>query len=1615
MAGRIRGLSISLDMDGSRVERSLAQIRRSFRDFNSSLKTNMNNFRYSEKSVESYQRIVKELDNTIKGQRKNVNDLKRQFDNLSDAEKTNTIKGSQLRQEYNKQADALNMYEAELRDFTQELKKMQREQEIANSKWGRIGSHLDSTGRKFTSLGEKMRSVGTGMTLGVTMPTVALGTAAIKAAGEYDAASSQFKQVFGSLESQAQDKLNSIAKTTGLLPNSLRGSYTMMAAYAKTTGMDTKSAMDLTSRATLAAADSAAFYDRSIEEVTESLQSYLKGNYENDAALGISSTETTRNAAANKLYGKSFNDLSEEQKQLTLLQMVEDGNKLSGALGQAARESDQLGTQTSNLKTAFKDFLAELGKPILPLAIKLLKALSGATKILTGWFSNLNPVFQTFVLALMAVAAALGPIITTFGILAVSIGSIMTLMAPLATAIAEAGGVAAFLSSGFSTLGAAIAGISWPIVGIIAAIAALGAGFVIAYKKSETFRNVVNKAINGVKQAFVTAGNIIKGFFQLFKNTGEQGVITLEKILPRGVAEGLLAFAKTTKSVFKAVVTAVFNFGKQIGDKLKTFWDQNGAEITQAVKNIGTVIKTIFQFVIWPVISFVMKSIWNIMKLIWPLVKAIIVDTWNNIKTIISGALNIILGTVKIFSALFTGNWKGVWQGIKTVAKGALQLIWGIFNLWFVGKILKVVKIFGGFFKKTIKLTFTGVKNIITTIVKAIYNVVKAIFGKLASVTKSIFSGLKKWLTNTWKSIKNSVVNLAKGIYDGVNKFFKNTYSATKKIFSRLKTWLVNTWKSIKKNVTDLAKGLYSNVKKFFTNIWESVKKITTRLRDWLIKTWKSIKNKISGIVNSLYKAIKKYFSNIWDNTKRVFSKLKDWLIKVWNTIKNKVSSIVEKLRSAIKRTFDKLYNGTRNTFSKLKNWLIDTWQKIKDKLVSFSRTIKDKVLGNFNGMKNSLKTVIGKITDLINKMVRGVKTGLNKLIGGVNWVGEKLGMGKQMIKPIKLSTGTAKSSNYVSNGKINQDTMAIVGDKGKGNGSGGFRHETITYPNGKSVITPATDTLAFLPKGSTVHNGAQTQSALSNNFLPKFSTGTFGSDLLKRARKHKKGDSLVGDALTKTKDGIKAVSGKVVEGGKAVIDNTLSAAAKGKDWLKDKIGDVLDWIDKPGKLLDKVFEGFGFNLDALGISKAAEIPYKLMKGMMKPLKDAAVNKVKEWLEEAGGGDGGYIDLSKGINFGFARTAAEARAHGYPFNRPHHGLDINYKHDKVYSTMSGTATATTGWGGGFGNHVEITNGNLKSIYGHLHKLAFHGTKKVRPGTFLGISGGSPAEDGQGAGSSTGLHLHYEMQRNGQPFDPTNWLKTHNGGGSKSKSASAWKSDIRRAAKAIGVSVSSGDINDVARLIQTESGGNAGVTQQIHDQNSGGNEAQGLLQYTPGSFNAYAIRGHKNIKNGYDQLLAFFNNTDWRANLSYWKRRMASGLTGWGPTGRRRKYATGGLIRNAGWYNIAEGGYPEWVIPTDPRRKSEAMNMIALAANEIEGNGTGGNLRPHNLPRVSGNSDSKLEQKLDLLISLMSQVVDTNNVIAEKDFSPSIDKYSHKREVINVIDEYTRLKARRNKF
>lgn len=906
-----------------------------------------------------------------------------------------------------------------------------------------------------------------------------------------------------------------------------------------------------------------------------------------------------------------------------------------------------------------------------------------------------------------------------------------------------------------------------------------------------------------------------------------------------------------------------------------------------------------------------------------------VITAWTAIKN----AAVAIFGFIKTYIVTIWNVIKAstitVWNGIKTVAVAT----WNGIKLAILHPIrtLKTIlsTIWNAMKNSAIKI-WTALKNGVIAIIKAYVAQVRFNINLIKRIVVTIFNAIKSFSIKVWTALKNGVLGIVRALRKGVLSVFNALKKSIVVIFNAVKNATVKIWTAIKKSVVNKAKALWSGVK----NTWNALKKGTI----------------------GVFKSVGSFMSN------------------KWNSIKKGTVNKAKALWSGVKGAWGSLKKGTHNTMNAVGGFMSKKWNGIKSTTVSIVNSMKSKVMGTMNKMRDGIKTVTGKIGNLFGGMVKGVKTGLNKLIGGVNWVAGKLGMDK--LPEIKLHTGTNKSNKYISNGKINRGTFATVGDKGKGNGPGGFRHEMIRYPNGKTAITPNKDTTAFLPKGSSVLNGAQTHSLL--NSLPKFSLGTNPlGNRNKKPKKKKKGDNLFGDAWDATKAG----AAKVVDGGKAVVSKTLDAAAKGKEWLSDKVGDVLDWIDKPEKLLEKVLEGFGVNLDSFGITKAAELPYNMMKGMFGKLKKAAIDKFKEWFEESSSGDGGYIDLSKGINFGFARTAAEAAAQGYPFARPHYGLDINYKYDKVYSTLSGMATGSSGWNGGFGQNMWIRAKNgVEAIYGHLHKLAFHGKKRVKPGTYLGISGGDPGRDGQNAGSSTGPHLHYEMRWNGVPKDPTSWLKKNNGGGKVGGSGSGnARKAIKKAQAILGGRYKSSYITEqMMRVAKRESNYQAGAVNNWDSNAKAGTPSKGMFQMIGPTFKAFAKSGYGNIMNPVHQAISAM--------------RYIVSRYGWGGFKRAGDYAyaTGGLINTAGLYNLAEDGYPEIVIPTNPSRQSDAMKLLAIASQRIEGNKK--NKRPNQMrtPSTSNTNDNEMinfmARQLEATqrqVELLTQLVASNQRLEKK--------------------------------
>ena len=374
----------------------------------------------------------------------------------------------------------------------------------------------EKIGNAFTSIGEKSIELGKKMTWVSAGAATLLGTM-VKSAADVKAMNAQFEQTFAGVEDKASAAMQRVADSSGIIETRLKGVGTKLYAFAKTTGMDTPAALDMMERSLTVAADSAAYYDRSLDETTESLQSFLKGNFENDAALGLSCTETTRNAAANKLYGKSFMELSEAQKQLTLLQMVEDANELSGAMGQAARESDGWENIVGNLQEALKQLAAAVGEKILPVVTKYAQK---ATKMIQS-FSKMNDGQKKLIVTLVTLTATASPVLRIFGNFMTTTGKIISTTSKLNKAFLSS--VAAVRNYTAATQGASLAAgvMNGNLTKSQAVVGGLGT-------KIMGLASSMNPAVVGIGLVAAALGGLAVAFYKNYKETHQATIAAKE-------------------------------------------------------------------------------------------------------------------------------------------------------------------------------------------------------------------------------------------------------------------------------------------------------------------------------------------------------------------------------------------------------------------------------------------------------------------------------------------------------------------------------------------------------------------------------------------------------------------------------------------------------------------------------------------------------------------------------------------------------------------------------------------------------------------------------------------------------------------------------------------------------------------------------------------------------------------------------------------------------------------------------------------------------------------------------------------------------------------------------
>lgn len=148
----------------------------------------------------------------------------------------------------------------------------------------------------------------------------------------------------------------------------------------------------------------------------------------------------------------------------------------------------------------------------------------------------------------------------------------------------------------------------------------------------------------------------------------------------------------------------------------------------------------------------------------------------------------------------------------------------------------------------------------------------------------------------------------------------------------------------------------------------------------------------------------------------------------------------------------------------------------------------------------------------------------------------------------------------------------------------------------------------------------------------------------------------------------------------------------------------------------------------------------------------------------------------------------------------------------------------------------------------------------------------------------------------------------------------WKPYIEKAFKELHANATEAKINKLLRQIQTESGGNPTVKQHISDVNSrAGHPAQGLLQFIPSTFSSWALPGHKDILNGYDQILAAINALE------------HGGEGGWGNVGNGHGWANGGWADRPSLFAEVKGEKELAINPARPTSERHILEAIRARA------------------------------------------------------------------------------------
>lgn len=630
--------------------------------------------------------------------------------------------------------------------------------------------------------------------------------------------------------------------------------------------------------------------------------------------------------------------------------------------------------------------------------------------------------------------------------------------------------------------------------------------------------------------------------------------------------------------------------------------------------------------------------------------------------------------------------------------------------------------------------------------------------------------------------------------------------------------------------------------------------------------------------------------------------KMSKLVTKNYGDMSKKSASSLKQLNKKNASLWHDTRTDAESETTKLHKRAVKKFNDVKDDTVTSLKSMHKQFNSVTTDLVSDFGSIFGKLKGQAHDGMAGAISSMNSGISSIDTTLAQFGGNKSVLKPIHYATG--------SKGPIASDQLAVLNDA-----TSGPRQELVARgsqllkPIGKDVITP-------LKKGDEVFNGTQVEKA--KPYLPHFKKGTGASDdkLISLASKNHKNP----DAAWK-----RDFDGKTANPKGSDLQRGLTTTAKGAtdsvgpNWYKagwNVINDAINggsgaggnWAHSPGLTKE---DGFGTSRAQYYGAGAAHDGVDFsgpLGSAIRAIHGGTVSRI---------GGVGISDLGKVIivksDDGFQEIYQEFGGMG------------NIKVGVGDTIKTGQRIATLGKlvGTGSGSHVHIgvTKGNplkknMLSTSGWYDVTKMHGKS-------------SGAEKSKSKDTGVEKLFKREIGKSALAWISKN-LQNDSAGGSMGNPGGSgvkrWKSAVEKALRANSLSATDWRVNDMLRLISRESGGNPTTVNNWDSNAKAGNPSKGLTQTTLSTFKANAFKGHTNILNGYDNILA---------SIRYIKRRYGSGRAAFERVAASA-YAKGGRPKVGEWSIVGEKG-PELFKPDSagtiyPHEKSKQIANQAIPSN-----------------------------------------------------------------------------------